>query len=105
MNYAQILSENLCAHMQRYGPVGHDPNPPDQIILAKCLEIAPAARLLAMLKSLQRRGNACGSTYAWFVTVFARMLEGASKPPPRKSGDLEFGRSLLHHAASGSRRL
>jgi hypothetical protein len=52
-------------------PARHDehPHPPDDLVCAQFLSIAPKQRLEGVLFDLMTERRECGSSYGWFVTV------------------------------------
>jgi hypothetical protein len=95
------------------------PTGPDEIILAKCLAIAPLPNLVGVLQDLNRKGTRPGDTWAWFVTVFCQRIhrtknvaevkapEGfqVAKKTPSSEGRREFAADLLQEVAAGVRTL
>lgn len=101
-------------HLSHTVPAG-----PDEIILAKCLAIAPLPSLVGVLQVMNRKGTRPGDTWAWFVTVFCQRIHrtrdtnAVEAPPafcqgkknPSSEGRPGFASDLLQEVAAGVPRL
>jgi hypothetical protein len=73
---ASLLSLDLQEYMKRHHPPGSCEAFPAELILARCLAIAPHEDLQDQLRILDGEGRTCGRKYAWFVTVFLNRIYG-----------------------------
>ena len=67
--------EWLYGYMRKFGPE-REPHPPDTLIIAQLLAIAPRARLEALLTSMFKARLRAGRNYAWFVAVALDRIHG-----------------------------
>ena len=109
------LRDYFGQHHRSHNP----PQGPDDVILAKCLAIAPLASLAAVLRTLDKKRTSPGDSWAWFVTVFCsrihrtRELDKVPAPPafrvskqtPSSEGNPNFASELLHQAAASVRTM
>ena len=116
---ATELKRWLRGFFGKHHPSHTVPEGPDEIILAKCLAIAPLANLVSVLQTLNRKATRPGDTWAWFVTVFCqrihrtRDLTQVAAPPafrqpkknPSTEGQGDFQRDLLRETGAAVGRL
>lgn len=124
----QELRRWLRGFFEKHHPSHTAPDGPDEIILAKCLAVAPLASLKGVMEALKRRGTRPGDTWAWWVTVFCQRIHKTKdltavpahpafhEETPRKNPSHEtaaaeaaetpeFGRQMLHQVAGNTRKL
>lgn len=114
---AEDLKRWLRSFFGKNDPSHTVPDGPDEIILAKCLAIAPAFSLAKVLQTLDRSKTRPGETWAWFVTVFCQRIHrtkdlSAVKAPagfhqtkkdPSSERQAQFSADLLQQTAAAVR--
>jgi hypothetical protein len=114
---AEDLRRWLRGFFGKHHPAHTVPNGPDEIILAKCLAIAPVSNLVQVLQVLHRKNTRPGDTWAWFVTVFCQRIHrtqdlAAVKAPagfhqgkkdPSSERQAQFSADLLQQTTAAAR--
>ena len=65
----------LYGYMRKFGRE-LEPHPPDPLIVAQFLSVAPWPQLESLLNKLVRENCEAGKTYAWFVAVALQRIHG-----------------------------
>jgi hypothetical protein len=73
---AALLAKDLMRYAQVHPPNGSHERHPPQLVLARCLALAPYETLLETLQNLHESGVRAGNKFSWFVTVFANRIHG-----------------------------
>jgi hypothetical protein len=116
--HAEKLQRWLRDYFNTHHPSHAAPPGPDEIILAKCLSVAPLANLAAVLKALDQRKTHPGETWAWFVTVFCQRIHRKkphelqpsagfyeARKQPASETDQLFEAELLSQVNGAARRM
>jgi hypothetical protein len=116
---AETLKRWLRSYFVKHHPSHNAPEGPDDVILAKCLAVAPLARLAQTLTTLDDKATTPRDSWAWFVTVFCQRIhktklwsqvkapEGfqQTKKPASSEGGAQFSADLLQEVTAGVRTM
>lgn len=116
---AETLKRWLRNFFVKHHPSHNPPDGPDEVILAKCLAVAPLPRLAQTLTTLDDKGTQPRDSWAWFVTVFCQRIhktklwdevrapEGFHQPkkPASSEGGAQFSADLLQEVTAGARSM
>lgn len=115
---AALLTEWVYAYKCDLGPLRDDSVYPDTQMIARLLKLAPLEKINCVLRSLRERGRESGDNDAWFFTVLAQQIHGASpeltrsrmravkaKAPSHKRDASLFADDLLAGVGAKARKL
>ena len=115
---AMELAAALRTYHHQFGPSNRELGPVPEVIIARCLAVAPLGSLLSELKQLRIQAVRAGSKYAWYVSVFCQRLQGipsnvlaagleaiAKEARCRPQASLDFSTRITDHIRQKSRRI
>ena len=71
----ELLSA-ICTYHREYAPADRETGAVPEVIIARCLAIAPLSELLSELKNMRIRDVRAGKSYGWYPAVFCQRLKG-----------------------------
>jgi hypothetical protein len=71
----ELLSA-ICTYHRQHAPANRETGSVPEVIIARCLAVAPLGELLSELKQMRIRDVRAGRSYGWYPAVFCQRLKG-----------------------------